>query len=191
MFEFYPKTQGGQQTVIRVPEDVDYVGVGDDGTTLPLQFEVVFLSEREGEAAHRASFAVIGGRPVCMGAGAFMVEPDDREVQTADLRAIRVRDMLDHGVRYLAAKRSVSQAGSAWEIGPDLGREGVRKVQQARRRVNDDQLREVARVYKANLDGAPTAAVRDHFDTSLRTASNWVKRATERGFITTRQRKGE
>lgn len=191
MFEFYPETAAGQQTVIRVPEDVEYVSVDGDDTTLPIQFEVVFLPKAEGEPGHRASFAVLGGRPVCMGAGAFMVVPEDREVQAGDLRAVRVGDMLEHGVRYLAARRSVVEAGSVWEIGPDLGREGLRKVQQARRRVNDEHLRRVAAVYEANLDGAPVAEVEAEFSVSRRTASLYVKKARDAGFITRMKRDGE
>lgn len=193
MFEFYPETRAGQRSVIRVPEDVQYDQVGDSDVNLPRQFEVVvWPDDSDARPAHRASFAMLDGRPVCMGAGAFMVTPDYRPVQTADLRAIRIQDMLDHAVDYLAGKRTVPEPfEGGWVIGPDPSGGSSRAVQQARRRVNDDQLREVARIYEANINGAPTAAVRDHFDISLRTASNWVKRATERGFIKQRQRKGE
>lgn len=51
------------------------------------------------------------------------------------------------------------------------------------RSVTDDLLREVAAVYQADTIGAPTLAVEDHFETSNRTATRWVKLARQRGFI--------
>lgn len=55
-------------------------------------------------------------------------------------------------------------------------------------RITDDQLREVAMVYRAALaesEGrkAPTEAVRDMFTISRSTAGRWVEEARRRGFL--------
>lgn len=191
MFEFFPETRAGQQTVIRVPDDVEYVAVGDSDRLLPRQFEVVLWpDDTETTPAHVATFAMIDGRPVCVGAGAQMVTPNYREVRPADLRAIRVQDMLDHAVEYLAAKRTTPEP-FGWAIGPDATGGSREAVRQSRRRVNDDLLRRVAATYEANLDGAPVAEVEAEFDVSRRTASLYVKKAREAGFITRMKREGE
>jgi hypothetical protein len=191
MFEQSFTTRSGQASVLRVPEQARYVQVGSSDVMLPRQFEVVLWpDDTEKQPVHIATFAMIEGRPVCIGAGAQMVVPEDREVQTADLRAVRIQDMLEHAVDYLAAKQTPPDPGG-WMMGPDLSGGAARAVHQSRRRVGDDVLRKVAAVYEAHLDAKPTAAVSDHFDIPLRTASNWVKRATEQGFIKERQRKGD
>ena len=68
------------------------------------------------------------------------------------------------------------------------GIDGFRRtVQHARRTTrrrgpSDDQLREAAEVYRS-AEHAPTQAVAEHFDVAHRTASLWIKRARERGYL--------
>ena len=50
-------------------------------------------------------------------------------------------------------------------------------------KVTDDLLREVAEVYRANVSGKPTEAVANHFDRSHRTATLYIKRARDNGFL--------
>ena len=61
----------------------------------------------------------------------------------------------------------------------------------ARRRIDDELLRSVARIYRANIRHAPTGAVARTFGVRQRMASVYVDRARERGFLppTTQGRK--
>lgn len=54
---------------------------------------------------------------------------------------------------------------------------------EARRRVTDDVLREVARIYRENVNRKPTSAVARHTERSHRTAALYVKQAREAGFL--------
>lgn len=195
MLEIRQETRAGQPAAVRVQMDpaaplgVDpwgYTTAGDG--ELPRRFEVWF----GGDVAHVAAFEVRDGRPVCVAAGA---QATTGRVQTADLRAVRIQDMLDHALRVLSQPAGLP---GAWAIAhpwaaeePEFRRARTEVAKAASRRVSDDQLREVARVYEANIDGAPTQTVADTFGISLRTASNWVKRATDSGFIAQRQRKAD
>jgi hypothetical protein len=51
------------------------------------------------------------------------------------------------------------------------------------RSVTDALLREVAGVYQADTTGSPTEAVAEHFPTSKRTATRWLRLARDRGFL--------
>ena len=51
------------------------------------------------------------------------------------------------------------------------------------KKMNSTHLQRVAEVYLADRTGAPTEAVRAHFNTAHRTATRWVALARERGFI--------
>lgn len=187
MYELDRPTRAGQRALLRVPDDVRYAPIGGDAM-LPTQFEVIVWPDDTSRAVHRATFAVIDGRPVCIGAGAHMWSPEDREVQTADLRSIRVSDMLDHAVEFLGAKTSTPEP-FGWGIGPDPQRTAHKAVQQGRRRLSPEHLREVATVYQEHIDGAPVAEVEARYGISRRTASLWVKKAREAGFITEMARK--
>lgn len=61
---------------------------------------------------------------------------------------------------------------------------GVRDSTPKRRRVDDDLLRRVADLYRADaIDGKPTDAVATALGVPLRTASRYVKAARDRGFL--------
>ena len=49
--------------------------------------------------------------------------------------------------------------------------------------LNDDVLRLVAEIYRANIKHAPTQAVAKHFGIKSRMASTYVDRARKRGFL--------
>ena len=185
MYELERETRRGEYALIRVPDDAPYVPIGGDAM-LPRQFEVVLRPDENGPR-HTATFAVIDGRPTCIGAGVFMWAPEDREISTTDLRAVRIGDMLDHATGWLAAKASTPDP-FGWAIGPEFRSAATTAVRNARRRVNDDLLREVAAIYEANIQDAPVAAVEAEFGVSRRTASLYVKKAREAGFVTTMAR---
>ena len=57
------------------------------------------------------------------------------------------------------------------------------RLDKGKRRVSAGLLEEVADVYRANIDHAPTEAVARTFGVRSRMASNYVQRARERGFL--------
>ncbi len=52
-----------------------------------------------------------------------------------------------------------------------------------KRKITDELLREVAEVYRDNLERNPTQAVADRFDKSHRTAALYVQHARDKGFL--------
>lgn len=52
-----------------------------------------------------------------------------------------------------------------------------------KRKVDDDLLREVAEVYRANVDRGPTQAVAERFDKATSTAALYVSLARQHGFL--------
>jgi len=72
--------------------------------------------------------------------------------------------------------------------GDDAERRSTKQqVQKARRRprqkVTDEVLRQVADVYRANVNDRPTQAVRERFDLRPSTASLYVRRARDAGYL--------
>lgn len=119
-----------------------------------------------------------------------------REVRTSDLRSISLESALeaawlkiiqrghmvqpDEPVDPATALAHI-QAGDADRANRQTYR-GLRA--QNRRRVTDGRLREVAEVYEDALSsGQPTKAVKEHFGLATSTASLYVKRAREAGYL--------
>jgi hypothetical protein len=110
--------------------------------------------------------------------------PDDagREVRASDLADLRIDDALEMAMRHI-------WYGSTGDEDSEIaqGVEAARQTREARAsrkvKITDALLREVARVYRANLSDKPTEAVATHFGRQHRTAALYVKRARERGFL--------
>lgn len=114
---------------------------------------------------------------------------ESREIRPADLRdhdlpaivdelyAFFVITVVDEGDRKL-----VLHHGEGQDIDP-----GVRKFlddrRSARPRITQALLRDVAKVYRANIKHAPTEAVAKAFGVKHRTATNYVKHARDRGLL--------
>jgi hypothetical protein len=56
-------------------------------------------------------------------------------------------------------------------------------MSRARRTVTDELLREVAAIYRREIDHAPTEAVAAHLGAPIRTARWWVRRARTAGHL--------
>lgn len=112
-----------------------------------------------------------------------------REVRAGDGRKLRIEDWLEGALADTAMPVTSRDAGSSTLSAPRNHNRGetVRQVRvvrrQARRRVTDELLSEVAEVYRANVDDGPTAAVAARFVKSHRTAGLYVKQAREAGLL--------
>jgi len=163
----------------------------DDGSWTPKQFTYVeFPSKKElpyfvMECDHSEDLV-----PQIV---AFQVIQQDssRDVQSTDLRRVRLEDALELAwTKVTHWPVVVSGEGvSAQDVKAQLGQTASRKVlrglrAQGRRKITESIHREVARVYREHLDtGAPTKAVADHFALQPSTASLYVKRARAAGAL--------
>ena len=160
-----------------VSEELVQVGLA----MVPQRFIVHLVDLQNHGPDIELTFEVRGGHYECR--EVQLVSPDDagREVRSSDLCSIRIDDALE------MAMRVIYYTGDDKDTEIARGVEAEREVQKARAarkvKITDSLLREVARVYKANISDKPTEAVATHFDRQHRTAALYVKRARERGFL--------
>jgi hypothetical protein len=113
-------------------------------------------------------------------------------VRAADLRRVPLEDVLEATAVQIGEQVTISPNGTEqrvrrplvdpWRRGGVAAVRGARR--QLRRKITDDLLREVARIYRANLDGGkPAEAVAADLDVEPRTARLYVRRARDRGFL--------
>jgi hypothetical protein len=115
-----------------------------------------------------------------------------REVRAADLRRIPIEDVLEATAVQIGEQVTASPNGTEqrvrrplldpWRRGGVAAVRGARR--QLRRKITDDLLRQVAAIYRANVEGGkPVAAVAADLDVEPRTARLYVRRARDRGFL--------
>jgi hypothetical protein len=115
------------------------------------------------------------------------------EIRQKHLRASEVSDLAD-----LVYGTWIIEFHDAWREGfgtllnnfPGNDEDQTRRIRgflqdlrSGRRRINTELLRQVAEVYRANFDSAPTEAVARTFGVKQRMAHEYVRRARERGFL--------
>lgn len=168
----------------------DVVPVGKD-LAVPPNFEME-IRHGDGRPDLVLDIEVRGGVPQCRRAELRSTE-DGREVLASDLRGVLLEDLLESAVRQVSLYMSVEEqpGGVLTRFEPAMGEAAGQDVlrqfravrREARRRVTDDFLRSVAEVYRANVDGNPTAAVSQHTGRSHRTAALYVQQARDKGFL--------
>ncbi len=104
-----------------------------------------------------------------------------------ELRQIPIAHIVEEAARRLAMVTTLTADGGSFITFPAKGRRQAKADAQVRpamrrRTITPDLLRDVARIYRSN-PSEPTAAVRDAFEVSPATASRWVERAREDGFL--------
>lgn len=93
------------------------------------------------------------------------------------VRAVMVRGLFDEAIAYCARVLALRQARNL------LDTEDATMRSLRRRIIDDEFLRQVASVVRADESGAPNKAVRRAFYTSQRNASRWIAQARSRGFL--------
>lgn len=175
------EAQQGQRAVETVP-------LGNGDFEVMGRFWLTYRPERD-EPGWRMKIVTVNGVPQCREI-AFESSPHGREVRAADLRGLRVEDLLEWATQYGVGRSDVDDDGRPRftlsledrDSGTNLA--AIRKARRERKRkITDGLLREVAEVYRANLGSNPTQAVADHFDRAHRTAALWVQRAREAGHL--------
>lgn len=171
---------GGAAGIVRVKD-----------RAVPAAFQMEVCSDN-GTPDLVLSFEVRDGVPQCRRAELRSTE-DGREVLSSDLRGVKLEDLLELAVLQVAMSLTVEhqEGGVVSHMTPITteveARETLTQIRSARRegrrRVTDDLLRDVARIYRENVDSNPTAAVADHTGRRHRTAALYVQQAREAGFL--------
>lgn len=118
----------------------------------------------------------------------WRVRDHQREVRQSDLRETHVSSIIDVlyagfiiEVREHEGIANLGGPGSEQQVAIQDFLEELRSP--GKRRVTGDFLREVADVYRTNIDHAPTQAVARTYGVKLRQAGDYVKKARDRGFL--------
>jgi hypothetical protein len=128
-------------------------------------------------------------RLVSVGAG--------RSVRARDLRTVKLDDLIEAGfglavlqpdglterVRLRGTDASDLLTGSTSGESQTAVVALRRRRREKNRTISDDLLREVAKIYRDNLDRGPTQAVGERFSKSPSTAALYVKLARDAGFL--------
>lgn len=149
----------------------------------PESADVLFVDRDDNRILVTVSLRVIEGRPVLVGAAIGPIHPRvARELKAAEVR-LPIEELTDLAVRAVAASFADERAGPG-RGNPVAQAEAAVRARQ-RHAMTDSLLREVAEVVKSDTRGEPRQAVKNHFPTSLRTASRWIAAAKAQGFLTT------
>jgi hypothetical protein len=154
------------------------------GVDIPERFIARFIVK--GDHTVEMEIGVEEGAPVC-NVVKVIRHPGRPSLTGHELRRFPLGDW----VTYACSRFGVGNQGGITTTGAKWQSEQYRSdiervVRRSRRRntVTDDFLRDVARVYRANADSAPVAAVRDAFGPiAYSTAARYVKLARDRGFL--------
>ena len=128
--------------------------------------------------------AAVDGAPVC-NALRILRHQSRPSLTGHEVRRIPISEWVAFACSMVAVGNQGARSSDA-EWRSEGYREDMERIvkRSTRRRLDDDFLRDVARVYRANANLAPTAAVRETFGPiEYPTASRWVKLARERGFL--------
>jgi hypothetical protein len=116
-----------------------------------------------------------------------------RGIRQTDLRQIEVSSLVDSLLPGLSLLMISDEAGRVDDVlvqRPDTADffAARRVLQRARsgaavRSITPELLTRVAQIYRENLDGKPTRAVREHFMVGERMASDYVQRARAAGLL--------
>ncbi|EGD44663.1 hypothetical protein NBCG_01083 [Nocardioidaceae bacterium Broad-1] len=134
-------------------------------------------------------WSVVDGVPLCREVRVTAVDTD-HEIKRSGVAGVGLDDLLDKTMKALVwnadARRIDDPQGRDFPDGSSQ-RSAIRAAHQARAsrkvKITDELLREVAEIYRANVEHEPTQAVADHFDKAHRTAALYIKRAREAGYL--------
>jgi hypothetical protein len=149
---------------------------------VPKRFTVHLVDQQNHGPDIELTFEVRSGHHECREVRVYSPDDPAREVRASDLAAIRIDDALEMGIEMIFY---TGAGDEATEIAQGVqARLEARKARAARKiKITEPLLREVARVYRANVGNNPTQAVANHFGRKHRTATLYVKQARERGLL--------
>lgn len=135
-----------------------------------------------GDPQVRVYVEVVGDKPQCRAItfdsvprrGAWMMDSSGREVRQGDLDAFRIAEWIER-IFVLSVWPTYATNDDFLDDRPVLREE----LAAARKPRNVDRafLKQVADIYRRNIDDNPTETIRVHYGTSYRTAARYVERA--------------
>ena len=175
--------------------DPERVEIGD--RAIPRRVEATFPSTEDRWPALHLVIEARAGVPQCVEL-TLKAHPEGREVRDVDFRHIRLEDWVETITAEAAMEivtaengarlyRKTLSSGERSAVAEDEARRARKTISQARqgarRRVTDDLLRNVGKVYRSNVPGKPVEAVAAAYATSHRTAARYVQLARKKGFL--------
>ena len=178
-----------------------YVRVGD----VDMWQAFTFTAESFGRPGIRLELRirVVDLTPQCV-AVRLTSSHDDAPITAAVVNQVDLQHWIE-----TACSRAIETPGEAWESvetdsdgavwvlpgdataeAGNRARKAARRARRARGGYSTEMLRKVASVYEANIAAFPTRAVRESLGVAQSTAQLYVKKARERGFITSPAPKG-
>jgi hypothetical protein len=169
-------------------EEVEPVGRAQ--IPIPKTFTLQLRDDHLGQPDVEVTWQVRDGKPECT---AVTFTAAEQEVRTSWMCRVRLDGLLDSVIRWMMSGtisleddtgqllNEDGAGGFQLEPGPVEAAAAVRTARKTK--ITDDLLREVADVYRANVDDKPTIAVAEHFGREHRTAALYVKKARDRGFL--------
>ena len=164
-----------------------FVQLGDDGDTLVPAGAHLVGRGLKGAPDLEARFEVRDGVPECV-EFTLRTQEGGRSVRSADLRLFNI-----DGLTFNAFMPQVRRRSPRWNNTAGLPEPASREwwaasrdftdAQQQRRSASDAELEEVARIYRAHLEEAPTKAVEVGMNYSPRTAARRVQQARAAGLL--------
>jgi hypothetical protein len=114
--------------------------------------------------------------------------PSSREVMQKDLRDVDLSQVIDVLYNGLVIRADHDAKLVEYSRNPDTEfsreiREFLEQRRSGKRRITGSFLEQVAEVYRANIDHAPTEAVSRTFGVKHRMATDYVKQARGRGLL--------
>ena len=158
---------------------VDYglppVRFGD--TVVPARVAYVIEGSHSSPSLH-IEFEIRKGQPVCT-AVRVDASPRGRGIRTGDLNALPGLDKLAEDA-FMELAVTVADNPFDWHIGRDQSKRKAAKQDVHTR--GDAELKEVARVYRENVDSRPVEAV-EALGYSRRTAARRIQQARSKGLL--------
>lgn len=157
-----------------------HVAVGS--LSMPTYVEARFYGVDEPDNWVRVELRDNVPRIVALG---WLSAPNAREVMSKDVRDLDFSYVID--TLYTAAvrdKKMSDRASSDADIAFETAvRHSLQERRTGKRRIDTEFLREVAKVYRANIDHAPVQAVSRTFGVKHRQASDYANKARERKLL--------
>jgi hypothetical protein len=135
-----------------------------------------------GEPSLQLTFAVRDGAPVCT-AATLESKPQGRELLPKDFNDVR-RNLPSVTEQAFRGVMRVSQEHFPGPVDDATARRAYRsKRADTRRKITDELLREVAALYRDNLDSGPWRAITERYKVSRATAGRYVMLARQAGHL--------
>lgn len=160
----------------------EYMVIGDRYLPTWLEFE----SDGHDEPNHYVRIEIRNEVPQVVELG-WRSRDSQREVRQKDIRDYQVASAIDvlYGMVVIEMRdgKPVLNLGTEGSEQDRAIRKFLNESLKGRRTLTSELARQVAEVYRANIDQAPTAAVAKTFGVKLRQASSYVQDARQRGYL--------